>query len=128
MPGKDMTAFAKWELIGGGRGIAYAITGMTLRDADSQEISAIPAGRFSVEIRVENISSQLTDTLVLAAYDRKGRFLGLQSLHSDQPAGASFTVTAELPNETGQIAKLRAFILPASGGLVPLAEAAEVPG
>lgn len=128
MPGKDITAFAKWTLIGEGRGIEYAITGIKLRDTSYREISSIPAGRFFVEVSVKNISSQTMDTLVLAIYDKDGRFLGMQYLYVNPPIGYSFTLGAELNNEKGQIGIIKAFMLPALGGLVPLAEAVEFRG
>jgi len=125
MPGENITVYAGWTVIGEGRGTEYKITGISLLDGDYNPISGIPADRFYVEVSVRNLSSSTMDTLSLATYDADGRFLGMQFLRSNPPVGYTFVLGTTLDNRSGEIAKIKAFMLPVLGGVVPLAEAVE---
>lgn len=128
MPGENITVYAKWTVIGEGRGIEYKITELSLLDGNYNPISSIPKGTFYVEVGVKNLSSTTMDTLALATYDEGGRFLGMQYLRSNPPIGYTFVLGTSLDNSSGDIAKIKAFVLPVLGGMVPLAESVELDG
>lgn len=128
MPGENITVYAKWTAVGAGRGIEYKITGISLLDGNYTPISKIPTGTFYVETSVKNLSSTTMDTLVLATYDKDGRFLGMQYLRSNPPIGYTFVLGTSLNNSSGDIAKIKALMLPVLGGVVPLAESVELEG
>lgn len=125
MPGGDMTVFAKWALVGAGRGIEYQITGIKLRDSSYNEITGIPRGKFYAEVSVKNLSSTTMDSLVLATYDSNGKMLDLNFLYANPQIGQTFTLGVSIDNSAGRVAKIKAFMLPVLNGLVPLAEAVE---
>ena len=126
MPGNNLTLYAKWTLIGAGRGIEYLINGITLRDNYYQSIGAIPRGTFYAEVSVTNLSSTTTDTLVLAAYDKNGKFLKTAFLYANPPIGYTFVLGTSIDNANGEVAKLKALMLPVLGGLTPLAVSVEL--
>ena len=128
MPGENITVYAKWALLGEGRGTEYKITGISLLDGNYTPLSGIPADRFYVEVSVRNLSSSTMDTLILSTYDADGRFLGMQFLRSNPPVGYTFVLGTTLDNRSGEIAKIKAFMLPVLGGVVPLAESVEYTG
>lgn len=125
MPTESITVYAKWDAVGSGRGIEYQILSIGLRGEDYRPVSSLPKGRFYAEVSVKNLSSTTTDTLTLATYDADGRLLDLYYLSANPPVGYTFTLGASIDNSSGSAAKLKAFVLPALGGVVPLAEAVE---
>ncbi len=125
MPGEDLTLYAGWSVVGEGRGVEYRINGITLRDSGYQSIGAIPRGTFYAEVSVTNLSSNSMDTLLLATYDRDGRMLGLSFLYANPGVGQTFVLGTSIDNSRGDVAQIKAFMLPMLGGLVPLAESAE---
>ena len=125
MPGENITVYAKWTAIGAGRGIEYKITDISLLDGNYNPISKIPNSTFYVEVSVKNLSSSTMDTLVLATYDEDGRFLGMQYLRSNPPIGYTFVLGTTIDNSDGDIATIKAFVLPVLGSMVPLAESME---
>ena len=128
MPSSNLKLYAKWSVAGEGRGIEYKINGITLRDSSYQSITAIPRGTFYAEVSVTNLSSTTMDTLLLATYDANGRMLGLSFLYANPQIGQTFVLGTSLDNSKGDIAKIKAFMLPMLGGLTPLAEAVEYGG
>jgi len=126
MPGESLTLYAGWSIIGEGRGIEYQINGITLRDSSYQKVSAIPRGMFYAEVSVTNLSSTNLDTLILATYDASGRQLGLSFLYANPHIGQTFVLGASIDNSRGEVATIKAFLLPLLGGLTPLAESAEL--
>lgn len=127
MPTENITVYAKWAVVGADRGIEYQITGIVLRDSAYQPISKAPRGTFYAEVSVKNLSSETMDTLVLAAYDSEGRLLDMKFLYANPMIGQTFTLGAGMDNSAGNIASVKAFMLPMLGGLTPLAEAVEYP-
>ena len=125
MPTENITVYAKWALIGEGRGIEYEIIGITLRDSNYQPISEIPSGQFYAEVSVTNLASTTVDTITLAAYNANGQFLSMQYLYANPAIGQTLTFGVSVDNSSGQVAKIKAFVLPALGSLVPLANSAE---
>ena len=77
--------------------------------------------------RVEAVRADRPDTLVLAAYDSEGRLLDMKFLYANPMIGQTFTLGAGMDNSAGNIASVKAFMLPMLGGLTPLAEAVEYP-
>ena len=127
MPGENLTLYAKWEVVGAGRGTEYRINGITLRNSAYESIDAIPKGMFYAEVSVTNLSSETVDTLILAYYGADGRMVGLSFLYANPPIGYTFMLGTSINNSAGNIAQLKAFMLPMLGGLTPLAEAAAFP-
>lgn len=125
MPTENTTVYAKWTIEGAGRGIEYEIAGIQLRDSSYQVITKAPKGTFYAEVSVRNLSSETMDTLVLAAYDGDGKLLDMKFLYANPMVGQTFTLGAGMDNSAGNIAVLKAFMLPMLGGLVPLAESVE---
>lgn len=125
MPGENITLYAKWELAGAGRGIEYTINGITLRDSEYQPISTIPDGGFYAEVSVTNLCSVTTDTLVLATYDSTGKMQDIYFIYANPQIGQTFTMGAYISNPGRNVTRIKAFMLPVLGGLVPLAEAVE---
>ena len=108
------------------RGIEYRINGITLRDSAYQSISAIPRGTFYAEVSVTNLCAEATDTLVLATYDSNGKMLGMSFLYANPQIGQTFVLGTGIDNSKGEVAKIKAFMLPMLGGLTPLAESVEL--
>ncbi len=123
MPGENVTVYAAWDAIGAGRGIEYDIVSISLLDGNYQPLTKIPKGRFYAEVSVKNLSSATMDVLMLATYDANGRFLGMQYLRANPPVGYTFVLGATIDNTGGEIATIKAFMVPALGGMIPLAEA-----
>lgn len=128
MPGENLTLYAKWSVVGAGRGVEYRINGITLRDSAYQSISAIPRGTFYAEVSVTNLYAEAMDTLVLATYDSSGKMLGMSFLYANPQIGQTFVLGTGIDNSKGEVAKIKAFMLPMLGGLTPLAESAELGG
>ena len=126
MPGENLTLYAKWSVVGAGRGVEYRINGITLRDSAYQSVRAIPRGTFYAEVSVINLCAEATDTLVLATYDSNGKMLGMSFLYANPQIGQTFVLGTGIDNSKGEVAKLKAFMLPVLGGLTPLAESAEL--
>ena len=57
----------------------------------------------------------------VVAYDENGKQLDLWFLYADPQVGQTFTFGTLIDNSDGNIAELRAFMLPLLGGTVPLA-------
>ena len=125
MPGENLTLYAKWSLVGAGRGIEYRINGITLRDSGYQSIGAISRGSFYAEVSVTNLRSTSLDTLILAAYDANGRQLGISFLYANPQIGQTFVLGTLIGNSGGEVARIKAFMVPMLGGVTPLAETAE---
>lgn len=125
MPTENITVYAKWDAVGSGRGTEYQILGIALRDNNYQTVSKLPKGRFYAEVSVKNLSSKTTDTLTLATYDANGKMLDLYYLSANPPIGYTFTLGVGINNSDGNVAKLKAFMLPTLGGVIPLAKAVE---
>jgi len=125
MPGQNFTLYAKWTTVGAGRGIEYTINAIRVKSGDYTDLKQIPSGSFYAEVDVTNRSSGTMDTLVLAAYDSSGRMLELYYMYANPPIGYTFTLGTYVKNEGGEIARLKAFMLPMLGGTVPLAESRE---
>lgn len=126
MPGENLMLYAKWSVVGAGRGVEYRINGITLRDSAYQSISAIPRGTFYAEVSVTNLCAEVTDALVLATYDSNGKMLGMSFLYANPQIGQTFVLGTGIDNSKGEVAKIKAFMLPVLGGLTPLAESAEL--
>ena len=126
MPTADTTVYAKWTAVGEGRGTEYLINGISFRGEDYQPVEEIPAAPFYAEVSVTNLSSVTTDTLVLAAYDRDGRMLDMWFMYSDPAVGQTVVLGTLVDNSDGEIAILRAYMLPMLGGFVPLARSVSV--
>ena len=126
MPSDNTTLYAKWNIVGGGRGVEYQISKFTLRDTNYSPITSIPNGNFLVEVSVKNLSSVTMDTLLLATYDANGKMLDLIFLYANPPINYTFTLGTNINNHAGNVNRIKAFMLPMLGGLVPLAEAVEL--
>lgn len=126
MPTADTTVYAKWTAVGEGRGTEYLINGISLRGEDYQPVEEIPAAPFYAEVSVTNLSSVTTDTLVLAAYDGDGRMLDMWFMYSNPAVGQTVVLGTLVDNSGGEIAILRAYMLPMLGGFVPLARSVSV--
>ena len=99
--------------------------GISLLDENYQSLAKIPKDKFYAEVSVKNLSSETMDVLVLATYDVSGRFLGMQYLRSNPPIGYTFVLGTTIDNSDGDIATIKAFVLPILGSMVPLAESME---
>ena len=121
MPTQNTTVYAKWTEVGSGRGVEYHINAISLLDSGYTPVDAIPTGSFYAQVSVTNLSSQTVDTLILAAYDADGRMVDLYFLYADPQVGQTFTLGVRIDNSNGNIAELRAYMIPMLGGTVPLA-------
>ncbi len=127
MPLDGTTVYAKWELIGADRGVEYHINGLYLRSSDNYElISSIPNSSFIVEVDVTNICANSYDTIILAFYKENGQFIGMQYMYAKSQAGQTMAFGSYVDNSKGDIAKIKAFVLPTLGSPIPLANSAEV--
>ena len=126
MPSDNTNLYAKWNIVGGGRGVEYQISKFTLRDTNYSPITSIPNGNFLVEVSVKNLSSVTMDTLLLATYDANGKMLDLIFLYTNPPINYTFTLGTNINNHAGNVNRIKAFMLPMLGGLVPLAESVEL--
>lgn len=127
MPMENTTVYAKWTPVGADRGTEYHINGITLLGPDYQAVETIPTGSFYAQVSVTNLCSETMDTLILATYDKDGRMLDLDFLFADPQVGQTFILGAMIDNADGEIAEIRAFMLPMLGGTpVPLANSATI--
>ncbi len=127
MPLGGATAYAKWELIGADRGVEYHINGLSLRSSENYEtLDSIPNTAFFVEVSVTNLSADATDTIIIATYKENGQFVGMQYLYAKSQVGQTLTFGSYIDNTKGDIAKIKAFVLPTLGSPIPLANSAEV--
>ncbi len=127
MPLNGATVYAKWELIGAERGVEYHINGITLRSGDTYEvISSIPNSSFFVDVSVTNVCANATDTVILAYYKENGQYIGMQYLKAKTQFGQTLTFGTYVENKNGDISKVKAFVLPALGSPVPLANSVEI--
>lgn len=126
MPTENIVIYAKWKLVGDGRGIEYKINGIVLRDAEYKEITEIPRGKFFAEVSVANLSSKTMDVVILATYNAQGQMTGMHYLFANPQIGQTFALGTRLDNSKGDIASIKAFVVPILGGLVPLADAVEL--
>ncbi len=127
MPLNGATAYAKWELIGADRGVEYHINGLSLRSSENYEtLDSIPNTAFFVEVSVTNLSADATDTIIIATYKENGQFIGMQYLYAKSQVGQTLTFGSYIDNTKGDIAKIKAFVLPTLGSPIPLANSAEV--
>ncbi len=127
MPLGGATAYAKWELIGADRGVEYHINGLSLRSSENYEtLDSIPNTAFFVEVSVTNLSADATDTIIIACYKENGQFVGMQYLYAKSQVGQTLTFGSYIDNTKGDIAKIKAFVLPTLGSPIPLANSAEV--
>ena len=110
------------------RGIEYEINSISVLDSAYQPLSAIPDGAFYAQVSVANLSSVSMDTLILAAYNEQGRMLNLYYLTANPQIGQTFILGTYINNSGGEIASLKAFMMPKLGGAaVPLAESVTFP-
>ncbi len=126
MPTENIVIYAKWKLVGDGRGIEYKINGIVLRDAEYKEITEIPRGKFFAEVSVTNLSSKTIDVVILATYNAQGQMTKMNYLFANPQIGQTFALGTRLDNSKGDIASIKAFVVPILGGLVPLADAVEL--
>jgi len=123
MPLGGATVYAKWDL----RGIEYQINGITLKSSSTYEvIDSIPDSSFLVEVSVTNVCADDTDAVILAYYKENGQYIGMQYLYTKSQAGQTMRFGASVDNTKGDIAKIKAFVLPTLGSPIPLANSAEV--
>lgn len=87
------------------------------------------------DVRVEELHNPMqhtqktwtfTDLLVLATYDSNGKMLGMSFLYANPQIGQTFVLGTGIDNSKGEVAKIKAFMLPMLGGLTPLAESVEI--
>jgi len=108
------------------RGIEYRINSITLKDESYRVMTEIPADGFYAEVSVTNLSSTSTDTLVLAAYDENGKMVGTWFLYANPQIDQTFVLGVYIENDDGEIATLKAFMLPMLGSLQPLANTVKI--
>lgn len=123
MPLGGAKVYAKWDL----RGIEYQINGIILKSSSTYEvIDSIPDSSFLVEVSVTNVCADDTDAVILAYYKENGQYIGMQYLYTKSQAGQTMRFGASVDNTKGEIAKIKAFVLPTLGSPIPLANSAEV--
>ena len=122
----DTTLYAHWRFTGEDRTEGYLLNGISILDAGGQSLTAVPSGSFTARVSVTNLSSEFTDTLWVAAYDAEGRMLRCVSLPLVSEIGETVSLDADFRSASGA-AKVKAFVLSATGAPLPLAGAWEFP-
>ncbi len=102
----------------------YELTALTLRSMAGNKLLAIPSGSFRAEVDVRNQDAMSNGVLMLAAYDKDGRFVTTQTKDiSDIPTGQSSLFSFTFDNPKGNIASIKAFCVDSSANLTPLGDA-----
>ena len=95
-------------------------------DTKTMELISLPARAAKhekdAEISIQNLSSTSMDTLMLVAYDTDNRMVSLHYMYSNSAVGSTTIMGVSIDNSKGQIARLKAFMVPILGGFVPLAK------
>ena len=94
--------------------------------ATSEEITAIPSSEFMLEANLTNVSSDDTDSLVIATYNADGNILSVTYMYGSVDIGESVSLGTLIKNPNGDIAKIKAFVWSKLGELKPLAKAVEI--
>ena len=109
------------------RNLDYAITSLMLRDISTNNtLDKIPDTSFIVEINVENVSSEKTDVIIVAAYDKNESLLDMDFVYADLKIGESLTFGSLISNTNNTVHSVKAFIRPKLNSLIPLAESKEI--
>lgn len=125
MPLNGATVYAKWTLKGEGRGIEYSIDDLLFRDSTTLGLlNRILSGDFLAEVSVTNLCSHEMDTVLLVTYDANGKMLDMYYLYANPAEGQSITLGTRIKN-SGNIARIKAFVLPSLSNVTPLAQAKE---
>ncbi len=124
--GAETVLYAKWWKTGEEiRGIEYEITSLSVKDnVEYEPLDKIPAASFIAEVTVKNLSSEKTDTIIIAAYDENDALLGIYYMYATMDIGESVTFGTSVLNN-GNVKKVKAFVRPDLKRLTPLAEAKE---
>ena len=109
--------------------LPFTIDALEVLSADGAKLNAIPKAPCFVSVTITRISDEAENARVLvAAYDANGRFLsGLMYVRVGVGVGASATFELPVDNSAGEINTFKAFVVSASGSLVPLGEAVAFP-
>ena len=128
MPVDGATLYAKWTSLGDtSRGTEYKINALTLRNAaDYEEIKSIPTSNFIAEVSVTNLSSEYTDTIIVATYDENGALIDLTYMYASIDIGETTSLGTLIKNTNGNASKVKVFVWPTLNSLTPLAESVEI--
>ncbi len=128
MPAGNITLYAKWLTKENTTRTSqeYLINGISIFDADGAKLNVIPTNGYFAEISVTNITSQFTDYILLAAYDVNGKMLNINYIYADLSIDQTIKFGVWMDNSQGNMAKLKAFVLPQLGGMTPLAAMVEL--
>ena len=101
----------------------YRINGITLTDAAGADLEAIPQGSFWVTVSLTHMAAEGDAMVMLASYDASGRYLGMLCARAeDLPVGSSIRLSVWMDNSNGEIAHVRAFLVPSLANLTPIGE------
>ena len=101
----------------------YRINGITLTDAAGADLEAIPQGSFWVTVSLTHMAAEGDAMVMLASYDASGRYLGMLCARAeDLPVGSSIRLSVWMDNSNGEIAHVRAFLVPSLVNLTPIGE------
>lgn len=102
----------------------YRINSVTLKDSNGEILRQIPSGNFWASVSITNQASSGDTLVLLASYDRNGRYLDIMCAQSkDLPIGTTIELSFLMKNSTAQTASIKAFLISSLTDLTPIGKA-----
>ena len=106
----------------------YAVADVTALDGSGAETDQLPQGDFTACVTLSRGEIGDTALVLLAAYREDGQLLNVWFLEDTAVDGNAVKLKTEIPNEEGEVALLRAFLISSLSDPMPLGTPFVFPG
>ena len=89
----------------------YIVESLSVMDNAFNTVSYIPSSSFIAEVTVTNLCSSSKDYILIACYDSNNRLVDIDFIYASTMAGQTVSLGTHIKNESGNIAKVQAFVL-----------------